>query len=232
MSKSKVVSVSLFGREKKYLDGAIRLADSVGKNLPGWALVFFVGMSVPEETIRELAKRKAEIVRVDEKEDLSATSWRFRLHQLGNAEWVLFRDSDSIVSRREAHAVGQWVESGTYVHIIRDHPFHNSKMLAGLWGLRPGFAPWFQEAVESYTFTSDYGSDQDFLASMVYPRIQDSCMLHTSFHGHEGPERTTKFQVGSDRLGEFCGESITASFVVRAYARLRRLIDPRVCKCI
>ena len=231
MSESKVVSVSLFGRDKKYLDGAVRLADSVSENLPNWSLVFFVGKSVPEETIKNLVSRNSRIVRVDGHENLSATAWRFRLHELSNPKWVLFRDSDSIVSEREANAIGQWVDSEMDAHIIRDHPFHAAKILAGLWGLMPESVPWFRQAVEAYSFTEKYGSDQDFLASKVYPRLRDSSMIHASFHRHECPKRIMKFQIGSDRFGNFCGESITAAFRVRVYARFRRLIDPKACKC-
>lgn len=231
MNTSKVVSVTLFGQNRKYLQGAIKLADSVLRKLPGWNLVFFVGKSVPEETISNLVSRNSRIVRVDGDEGLSATAWRFRLHELGDSDWVLFRDSDSVISQREAHAIGQWVNSGKGFHIIRDHPFHSAKILAGLWGLKPEAAPWFREAVEAYSFTNDYGSDQEFLASKVYPRILESSLVHASFHQHESSTNTAKFQIGSDRVGDFCGESITSPLYIRIYARLQRLLAPKACLC-
>lgn len=231
MSKSKVVSVSLFGQERRYLVGAIKLTKSVKANLPGWEIVFFTGRSVPTEVTKRLQSLGAKIVSVIDKENLSATSWRFRIEHLEKPGWVIFRDSDSIVSKREARAIYQWVKSGCLGHIIRDHPFHSAKILAGLWGLRPDGAEWFSREVDSYNFQDSYGTDQQFLAERIYPLISDKCLIHASFHQHEKESSLEKFEIGSSRLGQFCGESVTDSFIVRIYARLRRLVDSKTCRC-
>lgn len=231
MAPAKVVSVSLFGNKEKYLRGAEKLAVSIQKSLPEWKLVFFVGNSVPEKVKDSLAARNATLIRVDEPENLSATAWRFRIGQLGNPEWVIFRDSDSIISTREAKAVSEWVESGRPAHIIRDHPFHSSKILAGLWGLRPKETEWFGNEVRDYDFLDMYGSDQEFLANRVYPEISKTSLVHASFHKHEHPSQIAAFTIGSSRVGAFCGESITENFIIRSYARFRRLVARKACQC-
>ena len=231
MAPAKVVSVSLFGNKDKYLRGADKLAASIQKNLPEWKLVFFVGNSVPLRIKASLAARNATLVMVDEPENLSAAAWRFRVEELGNPDWVIFRDSDSIVSTREAEAISQWVDSGKASHIIRDHPFHSSKILAGLWGLRPKEADWFAREVRDYDFLDIYGSDQDFLASRVYPKISKTSLVHASFHRHEHLSQIADFKIGSSRIGPFCGESITENLIIRSYARLRRLVAKKACKC-
>ena len=231
MSPAKVVSVSLFGNKEKYLRGADKLTDSIQKTLPEWKIVFFVGNSVPQRIKESLESRNATLVMVDEPENLSATAWRFRVGELGNPDWVIFRDSDSIVSSREARAITQWVESGRVAHIIRDHPFHSSKILAGLWGLRPKEAEWFAREVRDFDFLDTYGSDQDFLADRIYPKISKTSLVHASFHRHEHPSQLADFTIGSSRIGPFCGESITENLIVRSYARLRRLFAKKACKC-
>ena len=231
MAPTKVVSVSLFGNNKKYIHGALKLANSIRKNLPGWRLVFFVGNSVPMKIKDSLSVKNATLIRVNEPEDLSAAAWRFRIWELGNPDYVIFRDSDSIISTREARAVTQWVESGMVAHIIRDHPFHSAKILAGLWGLRPNETEWFAGEVKGFDFLDIYGSDQDFLANSVYPKISNRSMVHASFHKHEHPSQIAEFTKGSSRLGVFCGESKTENFVIRTYARLRRLFSKKACKC-
>ena len=228
----KLVSVSLFGSSKKYLSGSIRLANSVSGNLPTWSTVFYLGNSVPSKHEDILISLGAKTIRVNEPENLSASAWRFRACSLGEPGWILFRDADSVVSRREASAVEQWVSSGLSAHIIRDHPFHLAPMLAGLWGLRPSSTPWFKETLEAYVFSESYGSDQEFLASKVYPRIVNDCLVHASFHAHEISSQQGFFETGSSRWGTFCGESISSNLIVRYYARIHRLLSPRKCRCV
>jgi len=226
------VSVTIFGSMPKYVNGASRLIRSVQRNMPDWSTVCFIGASVPENAIFDLASLGARIIPVMETEDLTAMSWRFRMDQLENPEWVIFRDADSVVSLREADAVRSWVESGLDAHIIRDHPFHSSPMMGGLWGLRGRRAEWFLHELRSYEFSPEYGSDQAFLASRVYPKIVDSAVIHASFHRHEKSAQLKRFEVGSDRVGSFCGESATSPIVVRVFARIKRLISRKSCNCV
>jgi hypothetical protein len=232
-NRGKVISLSLFGTNTKYTRGSLKFVESARKHLPDWKIVFFVGRSVSESQLQKLKLLGVNVIQIDEPEGLAASSWRFRIWLLGNPGWIIFRDADSVVSAREAKAVEQWVNSGHTAHIIRDHPFHSAPILAGLWGLRLSFssADWFSEEVRKYSFTDTYGSDQDFLANIVYPKIVNSCLVHASFHTHEQEATLGSFQAGHSRLGSFCGESVTAGFLTRSYARLRRLIDPKGCTC-
>jgi hypothetical protein len=227
----KIVSVSLFGDDPKYLRGSAGLLESIEMNLPGWQVVFFVGVSVPMETLSLLESRGASLVVIEEKEDLSAAAWRFRVDLLGWPEWVIFRDADSVISRREASAIEQWVRSGLTGHIIRDHPFHSSSIMAGLWGVRSQSVRWLSEEVEDFEFSDRYGSDQEFLNEIIYPKIVGDSIVHSSFHRHEGLDNSHAFTVGHDRLGGFCGESVTSSLTLRAYARAHRMFAARSCKC-
>jgi hypothetical protein len=228
---NKVISLSLFGTKKKYTLGSLNFVASAKKYLPEWKIVFFLGRSVSETHLRRLELLGVTVIRVEESEDLSASSWRFRIRLLGNPSWIIFRDADSVVTRREARAVEQWVNSERTAHIIRDHPFHSAPILAGLWGIRPTATDWFMKEVEKYPFSDTYGSDQDFLAKIVYPKIVDSCLVHASFHTHEDKALLGTFQAGHSRIGSFCGESVTSGFFTRGYARLRRLIDSKACTC-
>jgi hypothetical protein len=229
--REKVISLSLFGPNKKYTSGSLKFLASARKQLPEWKVVFFVGKSVSELHLKKLTSLGASVYKIDGAEGLSASAWRFKTWLLGNPEWVIFRDADSVVTSREAKAVEQWVNSGRTAHIIRDHPFHSAPILAGLWGIRPLTAEWFEEEVRNYSFNDNYGSDQDFLATIVYPKIVSSCLVHASFHIHEQAASLGSFQGGHSRLGSFCGESVTSGFPTRAYARLRRLTDRKACDC-
>jgi hypothetical protein len=231
-NNQKIISLSLFGTSKKYIDGSLRFVASAKKNLPDWIIVFFVGLSITEDHLRLLQNTGTRVIQVEEREGLSAASWRFRIWLLGNPGWVIFRDADSVISRREANAVRQWVDSKTTAHMIRDHPFHFAPILAGLWGLRPSLAKWFRAEVVRYPFNDTYGSDQEFLAVNVYPKILSESLIHASFHRHESEGSFGTFEIGNSRFGAFCGESVTSSLLIRGYARLRRLIDSKECQCV
>jgi hypothetical protein len=41
-------------------------------------------------------------------------------------------------STRESAAVSEWLSSELPFHIMRDHNYHNSRILAGMWGAKLG----------------------------------------------------------------------------------------------
>ena len=50
---------------------------------------------------------------------------------------AVFRDLDSIISKRETEAVFQWLNSKHAFHVMRDHPNHGAvPMMAGMWGAK------------------------------------------------------------------------------------------------
>ena len=59
---------------------------------------------------------------------------RFLHFQVDHA---VFRDLDSLISKREKAAVAQWLESKHIFHVMRDHPNHGTTpMMAGMWGVK------------------------------------------------------------------------------------------------
>lgn len=226
-----VVSLSLFGPDQKYRRRLNTVISSIRQFLPGWTVVLYSGKSVPEDFLRKLTESGTIVIPVNDAEDLSATAWRFRATLIPGVTTVLFRDTDSVITAREAREVNLWLESGAEVHIIRDHPFHSAFLLAGLCGVRGRAKYAIAEAIEPWRWGVHYGCDQDFLAEIVYRGFIVSAFLSTSFHSHE-QRPITSFSTGlRSRLGSFCGESITSSIAIRVFARWARLTAPRECKC-
>ena len=60
--------------------------------------------------------------------------WRFQPLADPTVEIFGSRDSDSFLSEREEAAVSAWLMSGEQFHVMRDGPFHNFRILGGLWG--------------------------------------------------------------------------------------------------
>ena len=65
-----------------------------------------------------------------------AMNWRFFPTLDPQVDILLSRDLDSRISQREVDAVTEWMESGKLVHVMRDHPQHNTPMLGGMWATR------------------------------------------------------------------------------------------------
>ena len=49
---------------------------------------------------------------------------------------MVSRDLDSLISKREAAAVQEWLDSDKSFHFMRDHPAHGIEILGSGWGVR------------------------------------------------------------------------------------------------
>ena len=104
---------------------------------PGWVCRFYVDDSVSSETIQRLKNNDAEVVYVTSPVNKwPGAMWRFLAINDPEAEYVIFRDADSVVSHREAEAVAEWIGSGHSFHTMRDSGSHTALILAGMWGLK------------------------------------------------------------------------------------------------
>jgi hypothetical protein len=133
-------------------------------------------------------------------------TWRFSAAMLNDAEYVIFRDTDSRPSYREARAVLDWTFSGKSLHIMRDHPLHSQNIMGGMWGVLAPKARMEIAQVISLGRTSAVGEDQDLLSEHVYPKLFMDSMIHDTFfrrelHSIQFPEPR--------KNGEFIGERIS-----------------------
>ena len=73
---------------------------------------------------------------VEDASNIFAMNWRFFPTLDPQVDILLSRDLDSRISQREVDAVTEWLESEKPVHVMRDHPGHDTPMLGGMWGTR------------------------------------------------------------------------------------------------
>jgi len=135
-----IISFSLWGNEPMYTIGAIRNAELAETVYPDWICRFYIGDDVAEDIVDKLKSfdNTEVIVMKDEENDWQGTLWRFNaITSNDDADYVIFRDTDSRLSDREFEAVLEWKNSGKYFHIMRDHPYHTEAILAGMWGCKP-----------------------------------------------------------------------------------------------
>jgi hypothetical protein len=187
MRKYNIIAFSLFGGNPKYCETAILNVQEQPQIYPYWICRFYVDDSVPESVIERLRAGGAQIVQVQG----SALQWpgpMWRLLALDDpqARRILFRDADSLISQREAHAVDQWLTSGKRFHMMRDSCTHTELLMAGLWGAVAGSLPPLRELMHRFMRTpieSMYFADQRFLRQCIWPYARTSLMQHDSVFG-------------------------------------------------
>ena len=178
----RIISFSLFGNNSKYVETAVMNTQVASILYPGWSCRFYVDNSVLPEAIERLKYNGAEVVHISEPlNKWPGTMWRFLAINDPEAEYVIFRDADSVVSHREAEAVEEWIESGRSFHTMRDSGSHTALILAGMWGAKAGTVPDMRERIQSFIdkgFDSNHFADQDFLANELWGYIRQDVFSH------------------------------------------------------
>jgi hypothetical protein len=200
-----LVSFSLYGKNPKYLVGALRNAETIQGFGPEWQSVFYLGPEIPEEIETELLSHGAKVRNWDQSWHKNGMFWRFTAIQEFNYNYLIFRDVDSRISDRELKALDQWFVSGKTIHVMRDHPHHNALILGGMWGVTCEVKnleiAW--ENAEKYGV--EHGEDQNFLDREVYSKLKKSMHLNDAFFSV--PHK--KFDFPSSRIGSgYVGETI------------------------
>lgn len=177
----KIIAYSLWGDNQKYTIGAIKNANLCQNFYPGWICRFYIGKTVPIDIVEKLKTfTNTELVIMDDAAcDWTSTFWRF--YAADSDDIVLSRDTDSRPSKREVDAVNEWLSSDKDFHIMRDHPWHNIEMLAGMWGCRNGVLRGITEDINTFIKTNYYQVDQNFLRTVVYPKIKHKCIVHDEY---------------------------------------------------
>lgn len=176
----KVVAYSLWGDNPKYTIGAIKNAELVKNMYPGWEARFYVGQSVPKDILSSLRDREANVIEMNEPGDWRGMFWRFEAAGDFDVEVMVSRDCDSRISQREVAAVNQWLSSDAMFHIMRDHPWHGTPILGGMWGVKAPLLRNIKNLMSQFEKGNFWQVDQNFL-KLLYPHVAQYAMVHDDF---------------------------------------------------
>jgi hypothetical protein len=177
----KTISFSLWGQNPLYTVGAIRNSELAKEIYPGWNCRFYVGEDVSEDIKRSLFKNDAEVIEMGGA-DWNGMFWRFFAAE--DSDIMISRDTDSRLNHREKAAVDEWLASDLDFHIMRDHPYHATAILGGMWGCRNGILKNIRSLIYNYdmgSFSNKYQVDQNFLRDIVYPVVKEKAFVHDPF---------------------------------------------------
>ena len=116
---------------------------------------------------------------MDEEGNWTGMFWRFL--SADSDDVVVSRDTDSRITQREVDAINEWLESDKDFHIMRDHPFHGTQILGGMWGCRNGILRGITEWINNYNKGDFWQVDQNFLKEVVYPKVKYNAIVHDEF---------------------------------------------------
>jgi len=184
-----IISFSLWGNKPKYCIGAVKNAELAKDFYPDWECVFYVSNDVSEKYTKQLKDLGAKLIYINEKPNFSFNANRFLAMDLEGVNHVIFRDTDSRFCQREVDAVNEWVEKGTALHIMKDHPYHgNFPILAGMFGLNKSKFPYSMgESLRFFRnqtqgrFNGEYYFDQIFLRDFIWNNFNEDSTIHDEF---------------------------------------------------
>lgn len=172
-----LISFCAYGDSVKYILGLYDNITASKSVYPGWDIrVYVPSCSYLKDKINERFPW-VDVVVKEPIVSIKARLWRFEALWDRSYTHVIVRDTDSIVTGREAGLVNQWIESGKSMHVIYDHPHHNAPMLSGMIGAKTSDMHRFSEPYADWY--DNGGDDTQFLAACVYPYMH-SILTHTS----------------------------------------------------
>lgn len=180
--KKKVISFSLYGNDAKYCIGAIENVKLAKHIYPEWICRFYVSKEVDIKYIEQLRNHdNCEIILMNEFGNNNSKFWRFLPISDHTVDIMISRDTDSRLCMREKYAVDDWLSTDKGFHIMKDHPYHYARIMAGMFGAKKDSVPNFAKLLKNYNKTNQHESDQFFLEDIVFPLIKNNCIVHDEF---------------------------------------------------
>lgn len=169
----KIISFSLWGKNKRYSIGAIKNAELAEELFAEWKLkIFFSGVN--PEILKKLKKfNNVEMIDCSNK-TISPYFWRFFPFFDSEDNITLSRDCDSRLSEREKKCVDIWENNQQSCMIIRDHIRHyDFPILAGMWGYKGKLSGDIYKMMLKYSQYDFYTNDQIFLRDIIFPVVKE-----------------------------------------------------------
>jgi len=203
-------SFSLYGSQKKYTLGMIENARILNKTFPNATVQIYVCDDVPNDIIETLKTiSTVNLIYISRKEKCLNMFDRFHVIDEPDCDIMFVRDADSRVHERDIACIEDFIKSDKSLHIIRDHHYHRTQILGGLWGIcksvlsepmKITIQNWLKDKV-----IDDRGTDQIFLHETIYQLFKNDAMIHDRYKFYEPRSMLTPFRV-EIKNGLFCGQ--------------------------
>ncbi|KIO54184.1 hypothetical protein IW18_04075 [Flavobacterium hibernum] len=116
--------------------------------------------------------------------DVPPKMWRFYNIFFTKADVYLFRDSDSVISKRELSLLKIWFDSEYDYNVIRDTRLHLYPIMAGTFSVKQSGIELMKNVLSEnpcLVKNRKHFYDQIYLAEILYPKIISNLLVFSNF---------------------------------------------------
>lgn len=179
----KIISMSVWGNNPRYIEGAKRQIELASEFYPDWQVYLYTD----------------DITKYQYQENLKLIScsgnngvfWRFYPLFESDSNITIVRDSDGRITKREVMAVNEWLDSKNSFHIYRDHEAHfQFPIIACAFGLKGRLSERLLNKMKQFEDSPFYyTNDQVYLRDYVFPEVCNDALIHSMNSGWFGETR-------------------------------------------
>jgi hypothetical protein len=171
---NKIISMSIWGDNPRYIIGAQRQIQLAKKYYPEWIVRIYTDNVNNFQEIENVQL-------IEVKEKTSGYFWRFRALFEDETNVVLVRDSDARTTIREKLAVDEWLKSDKNFHTFRDHEAHYEfPIIAGNFAFKGKLPNSLYDIMKLFEEkTNYYTNDQVYLRDYVWGFVESNSMIHS-----------------------------------------------------
>lgn len=172
---NKIISMSVWGDNPRYIVGARRQIELAEKHYPDWSIRLYVDNKFKFHDLFEAVDIR------EVKDGSYGMFWRFMPLFESDDNIVMVRDSDSRITIREQRCIEEWLQSDQKFHTFRDHDAHYEFPIIGCaFAMKGKLSEELLNIMSAYMHSHKYYlSDQFYLRDYVYPAIKDSMFVHS-----------------------------------------------------
>ncbi len=212
--KITAITACLWGTNKKYYNHIERIVSQCLDYYPDMTFILVIQHDNVDMQKLESLKNWPNVKIISKKENYGKVlnmTWRFEILDNPHVDTILSRDLDSIILKREVLAVREWLKSGKRLHVMRDHPHHDSKVMGGMVGIKrlPYLKKTMKEVIMKYKDRCDeFEIDQIILRAEIYPLCSsfNDIIVHASYNAYESIAKP--FPIQYDESKHFVGSYV------------------------
>ena len=191
----KVFSFCIYGIENNYYNGLIENIQIIKQYFPDFKIYIYKGICDPSWTFDESCK-------IIETNRSGAINMLYRYLPVTFADIGFVRDADSRITKRDRWCIKEFLNSSKKYHIIRDHFYHKSPIMGGIFG-------WKQPIKFPIDVEKDvgYAYDMAYIEKHLYPFVKSDTIVHSNIYGYHG-EHVELIMIPHEDKYDFVGNVI------------------------
>lgn len=172
----KVFSFCIYGTERNYYDGLLENIKIIKQYFPDFEIYIYKG--VCDSTWTFDSDSNVTIIETGKEGGINTL---LRFLPLSFSQIGFIRDADSRITQRDRWCISEFLKSSKKYHIVRDHFWHKSKIMAGTFGWK---SPMNINIPD--TINTSYGFEELYIGTHIYPFIKSESLVHTNNYAFAG----------------------------------------------